>query len=235
MSDEEGYTPLRTERDRGIFTTADREYLLGERELSEQAERNTRYRIRDRLKNGIYDFSLANRLRTEDRKQVAEAIFTDEFTSDSVIHDSLGLLFSMVTDTEEGEPSNAIEKFEEILSSVIKVAIKREKDDVMVDVDVSIETKLQKPDINELLNKYENNEESFKEFKFLRENDKIEYGDEFLRHAIRHRWEKNAEFSIFTSEGEMKSIDPSNYDSLQQFIEAGVEMKNEIERNFESN
>lgn len=43
---------------RGLLTEADREFLRGERELSESAERNARQRIRDRVQTGIADFEL---------------------------------------------------------------------------------------------------------------------------------------------------------------------------------
>ncbi|MFB6127057.1 MAG: hypothetical protein ABEJ79_07180 [Halolamina sp.] len=46
-------------RDRGILTDADRAYLRGERTYgSEQAERNARARIRDRVWNAALDFEL---------------------------------------------------------------------------------------------------------------------------------------------------------------------------------
>ena len=53
---EENYN---TERDRGILTPADREYLIGNNELSDQSERRARMRIRNRLTNGLLDLELA--------------------------------------------------------------------------------------------------------------------------------------------------------------------------------
>jgi hypothetical protein len=45
-------------RPRGILSQADREFLLGERELTESAERNARHRIRERVRVGLRDFEL---------------------------------------------------------------------------------------------------------------------------------------------------------------------------------
>lgn len=45
-------------RPRGILSSADREYLRGERDLSGSAERNTRQRIRERIQAGLADFEL---------------------------------------------------------------------------------------------------------------------------------------------------------------------------------
>ena len=45
-------------RPRGILTQADRQYLVGEKELSTQAVRNTRRRIRNRVTHAIQDFSV---------------------------------------------------------------------------------------------------------------------------------------------------------------------------------
>lgn len=63
------------ERQRGILSPADREFLLtsGENMSSEQARRNARRRIRERIRHGIIDFDLITRLLLEeDRDQLFE-------------------------------------------------------------------------------------------------------------------------------------------------------------------
>lgn len=59
MSENDNYI----ERDRGILTERDREYLLGELddELSENAEYQKRYQIRQRIQNAMFDFWLISR------------------------------------------------------------------------------------------------------------------------------------------------------------------------------
>ncbi|WP_121820407.1 hypothetical protein [Halostella salina] len=75
-----------TDRDRGVLTTADREYLLGERELShEQSKRNAEARIRRRIENGILDFDLLTHYLDEaDRRQVFAGAADDEALIDAV-------------------------------------------------------------------------------------------------------------------------------------------------------
>lgn len=54
------------DRPRGILTPDDRRYLFGEKELTDESERNVRARIRERLFNSLLDFRLLWRL-LEDR------------------------------------------------------------------------------------------------------------------------------------------------------------------------
>ncbi|WP_232686578.1 hypothetical protein [Halobacterium zhouii] len=74
------------ERDRGVLSAADREYLRGDRELaSVQAERNARARIRDRIYDALLDFEvLVEHLSERDlelvfEKRTAEADGTEAF------------------------------------------------------------------------------------------------------------------------------------------------------------
>ena len=74
------------ERGRGVLSTADREYLRGERELSSvQAERNARARIRGRVYDALRDFEvLLEYLSERDlelvfEKRTAEADGTEAF------------------------------------------------------------------------------------------------------------------------------------------------------------
>lgn len=75
-----------TDRDRGVLTTADREYLLGERELSHaQSARNAEARIRRRIENGILDFDLLTHYLDEaDRRQVFAGAADDEALIDAL-------------------------------------------------------------------------------------------------------------------------------------------------------
>ncbi|SDZ92501.1 hypothetical protein SAMN04488065_1253 [Haloplanus vescus] len=57
MSDQPTDSQL-DERPRGILTPDDRQYLRGEKDLSDSAERNARQRIRDRIQESLADFEL---------------------------------------------------------------------------------------------------------------------------------------------------------------------------------
>lgn len=65
-----------TDRQRGILSKADREFLLGKKDdLEEQSKRNTRQRIRNRIKHGIRDFHLILRhLDTGENETISEYI-----------------------------------------------------------------------------------------------------------------------------------------------------------------
>lgn len=63
------------DRERGILTTADRRYLLGQSDIEPgtQAERDTRQRIRNRVYNSLLDFEiLLQHMEPRDRQQVFE-------------------------------------------------------------------------------------------------------------------------------------------------------------------
>lgn len=63
---------MRDSRPRGILSPADRAYLRGESTLaSDQAEYDTRYRIRERIRHAMLDFDLLfEQLSAADRRQV---------------------------------------------------------------------------------------------------------------------------------------------------------------------
>ncbi|WP_436348816.1 hypothetical protein [Natronorubrum sp. FCH18a] len=69
-----------TERPRGILSPADRRYLLGETDYSsDQSERDARYRIRNRLYNGVLDLNLAlHYLESRDFEMVLEKLEEDD-------------------------------------------------------------------------------------------------------------------------------------------------------------
>lgn len=67
------------DRPRGMLSKADREYLLGEAEMThEQSKRNAEARIRNRVHETIVDFNLlVHSLTEKDRRQVFEAAASD--------------------------------------------------------------------------------------------------------------------------------------------------------------
>lgn len=98
-----------TERPRGCLSTADREYLLGERTYSsEQAERNTRARIRKRLYHTLLDFNLAlETLSDRDRRQLFSLSDSNPELPTGLLG-AIGFIYRGVT--ESGGPN-----FEQIL------------------------------------------------------------------------------------------------------------------------
>lgn len=72
-----------TDRPRGILTDTDRRYLLGETDYAnEQSKRDARYRIRERVFNGLRDLDLVLReLEGRDLEQVLKRIDEDDVES----------------------------------------------------------------------------------------------------------------------------------------------------------
>lgn len=79
MTDLDGfdeYTPdwRKVERKRGILTKKDREYLVGDYQPEGQDERNTRYRIRQRIRQSLKDIILISyHLSDEDLRQIMDS------------------------------------------------------------------------------------------------------------------------------------------------------------------
>lgn len=69
------------DRPRGLLSPADRQYLLGTREMThEQSKRNAEARIRERVRQGVLDFGLlVHALPEKDRKQVFASVDDDAF------------------------------------------------------------------------------------------------------------------------------------------------------------
>lgn len=70
---------LNPERPRGILSTADREYLRGEKEFGwEQSESNARGRIRERVVAAFRDFQLLETLEERDREMIFDELSPGE-------------------------------------------------------------------------------------------------------------------------------------------------------------
>lgn len=164
------------DRDRGILTPDDRKFLKGKKEYSSvQSERDVRYRIRKRIKNGILDFSLLfAHLDKNDRKQVfsnynAPEKFRDDeagFTSEDVeellsstmfansVSNTIAFLYLGVTDVGED------------IIPVIKSAIhdaEENKGYLVDELTVKIEIGKTEPDTEKLADKFRKGEPLSKE------------------------------------------------------------------------
>lgn len=121
------------DRDRGILTPTDREFLLGESEIESksQSERNARARIRKRLRNAVLDFPiLLEHLEDRDLKQVFDPdVLWHEI--DVAIPAGIGLLY---LDDEE--------VFETRVLHGIKSAEIRKGYDADVTVDIEVDREL---------------------------------------------------------------------------------------------
>lgn len=108
------------DRKRGILTTDDRDYLKGRKDLQPGSERNTRKRIRDRVRNAIYDFEyLSNELEGKDVTQLVtnadgpnEGLFT-------AVEDVIAFIFQMCSRAPDGPDQSTDDRFQELLLNAI--------------------------------------------------------------------------------------------------------------------
>jgi len=109
------------DRNRGILTTDDRDYLTGRKNLNPDSERNTRLRIRNRTRNALYDFEyLATELASRDVTQLAvddgvpdEEIFT-------AAENAIAFLFSLCRHAPNSESYSTDDRFRDILRNGIE-------------------------------------------------------------------------------------------------------------------
>jgi hypothetical protein len=129
------------ERDRGVLSPSDREYLVtgGENLKSDQSRRNTRRRIRHRIRNAIIDFDLITRLLAdEDRDLVFEEDGEWEPVFQAGQKAMVEFLYSGLAE------SGAEVDFETILKSGVHDAeIERHDGPVFVNVEFDVETDVQ--------------------------------------------------------------------------------------------
>lgn len=133
-----------TDRERGLLTEADREFLLGEVEMEhEQSTRNAAARIRRRIENGILDFDLAvHYLDERDRRQVFERATEDQAFLDGLV--------AMVSFAYIGLKEQGVD-FERVLEPAVRgaeTAYAVEQLSANVDVDVAFEVET---DVNSTL------------------------------------------------------------------------------------
>lgn len=216
------------ERDRGILTESDRKYLAGESDLSDQGQRDARYRIRNRLTDGLHDLVFLNeRLSLEDREQVAEDVFSEGPLGLGALTSITDFLFRMLRDTTEDE-ERWIEVSETMISAAFTRAVEASNEGAMVSVDVRIDPDIREPDIDVLLEKYENMEETRREFEYLRREDAIEFDDTYSRHRFHHYWEDGEEVVWLLPDDTMVMIDPADYNSEDEFISTCMERREEV-------
>lgn len=111
--------PVWTEadRDRGILTQHDREYLLESQELEGQDERNARYRIRQRVFQSLYDMALiSEHLDDNDLAKIADDIQEDAEFPQRVLNAPLLLRLAFISAQNE---SGIVRGLEESVSDAV--------------------------------------------------------------------------------------------------------------------
>jgi len=206
-------------RGRGILTSADRAYLLGEKEYSTQGERDARYRIRDRTENALLDLNILNdHLQPDDRSLGFEEIPTPIFFS------AFEFLFKGLFDTLE-DAEDAVEAFEQIAAAGIGGGIESLKPEYIVDdVDVKVSIEKHKPELEELKDRYLQEEEDYSELTYLLRRDAVPGNPRlaFVR-LLEHLYHEGAvpesELNLPAPEGE-EPLNKDDFESIESYIEA---------------
>lgn len=109
------------DRERGILTTDDRDYLTGRKSLQSDSERNTRKRIRDRVRNSLYDFEyLAAVLEERDVTQlVTESGETNEQAFDAA-EDVIAFIYRMCAYAPDSPGYSTNDRFRDVLQNGIE-------------------------------------------------------------------------------------------------------------------
>lgn len=120
-------------RDRGILSEADRNFLRGESDFSsEQAKRNARARIRDRIHEAIFDLELlVEQLSERDRRLVFEKRFgnKDGIEAFDALVAAVAFLYQGIEDTEL--------QFEDVLTEGVNVAEAQNERAATVDLELT--------------------------------------------------------------------------------------------------
>lgn len=112
------------DRDRGILTVDDRDYLSDRKNLNPGSERNARRRIRDRVRNGLYDFEyLTEELEDRDVEQLVTANSEPNEQVFEAAEDAIAFLFRMCADAPETAGQSTNDRLREILHNGIEKGV----------------------------------------------------------------------------------------------------------------
>lgn len=207
-------------RDRGILSQADREFLWGLKELSDQSERDARYRIRNRTEDGLRDLRvLNNSLDESDREQVFEKLTPGDLVP------VFEFLYKGISDNAD-DLDDATEFFEMIAGTGVRRAlIELDPDHVIEEADVDITVDRRSPELEVLKERFEEGEESLAEFHYLLEHsdvrDTIDESEITLR-SFQHLYDRGMLDGVSISAGDSdekkEEIHPEDYDDPEDFI-----------------
>ena len=183
-------------RKRGILTTSDREYLSDPKEYDEQASRDKRYRIRERVKNSLYDFNDLLLMPANDRKRVFNTAGEE---GGPTLVSALGFFYMGITKMAEQSGETGIELFETLLSNAIESREMQELE-YIANVNVDIEIEREQPDSDEMKNKILSGTATLNEFMYHIDN------HEAGKASIRRLAELEEPLTIMTSDGSEAEI-----------------------------
>ena len=149
------------DRKRGIITPSDRKYLAEKAEYKEQAARNKRFRIRERVKNAFFDFNDLRVIGAKDRKTIFDQLGEEGPT----LINSLEFLYLGITEMEERFGETGIDLFGELLADAIEEGERRRGH--IADVDVEIDVERTEPAQAEVMEKITSGTATIDEFRYF--------------------------------------------------------------------
>lgn len=190
------------DRERGILTTDDRDYLAGRKSLQSDSERNARNRIRNRVRNGLYDFEyLAAELEERDVTQlVTEAGEPNEQVFDAAA-DVIGFIYRMCAYAPDSPGYSTNDRFRDVLRSGIEKGLDDRHE--VLDFKLDLHCGLPREARNRLLRKVKKGEDvTLAELRELLENDYLD--DSYV-------------FRPFGEDGLPKDVEPQDLLSHDDF------------------
>jgi len=142
------------DRDRGILTSADRDYLSGRTNLQDDSERNTRNRIRDRTRNGLYDFAYLNQ--DLENRDVSQLITDSDRINEEIFEAAenvVAFLFRMCAHAPETPGESTNKRFQKLLRNGIQKGLDHRYE--LLDFKLDLQYGLERERQNQLLRQLE--------------------------------------------------------------------------------
>ncbi|WP_262178409.1 hypothetical protein [Haloarcula laminariae] len=142
------------DRGRGILTSSDRDYLSGRTNLQDDSERNARNRIRNRTRNGLYDFVYLNE--DLENRDVSQIITNSDGINEEIFEAAenvVAFLFRMCAHTPETPGESTDNRFQKLLRNGIKKGLDDRYE--LLDFKLDLQYGLQQERQNQLLRQLE--------------------------------------------------------------------------------
>lgn len=142
------------DRKRGFLTKRDREYIIGEIDVEGQKERDLRYRIRNRVKNGLFDMVV---LDTYPDDELEKILSSADYPPDNLIVHLYTIAYRLLSRSYGSTlaAGAVFEDLSDIMENMLKHSIEREERYREGVVEVDIEIQISRSDFDEdlILNK----------------------------------------------------------------------------------
>jgi len=129
---------LSPDRDRGVLTTDDRDYLTGRKDYTENSKRNARLRIRNRTRDSLYDFNYLNKHLAN--KDITQLGINDGEVDENVFSaaaDAIAFIFKLCQQAPETETTTTTDRFRNLLETGLKRGLDADQEILDFNLDLS--------------------------------------------------------------------------------------------------